>query len=322
MRRATQVSVCWGLFLVMAFLPRISDMRTMSAETDKAKKPFQIPENEQPFWDSAKVFLNAYAQRDADAIGELFTEDAEFFDEFGERTQGRQEIVALFQRVFETSPEASMEEIQVERVRHIKDDVALEEGTTVASDNVGGPRYTSRYVALHVKGDDGKWRINTLKDYPRQSGERQEQLTQLSWMLGEWVNQDSDSVVHTECDWSKDGNYLLRRFSIQTYDGRAMSGVQRIGWDPIHKKLRSWTFDSEGGFLTGFWTKQDDQWFLTNQGATAQGKSVTATSVYKVIDKEMVTWRFRELIVGDEVRGTGQPVTMVRRPPAPAAATN
>ncbi len=287
-----------------------------SRATENAER-FAIPENEKPFWASAQAFLDAYAKRDANAIGELFTQDAEFFDEFGERTEGRENIVAMFQDVFDTSAVASIEEINIQRVRHISPTVAIEEGIVVGSVEAGGPRYTNRYVALHTKGDDGKWRINTLKDHPREGGPRKEQLAQISWILGEWVNQDSDSVVHTNCDWSEDGNYLLRRFTVQTFDGREMNGVQRIGWDPARKKLRSWTFDSEGGFFNGLWTKQGSQWLLTIGGTTAEGKTVTGTAVYRIVDSEMITWQYRNLIVGDEVRSDSEPVTMVRRPPSP-----
>ena len=34
-----------------------------------------IPAREQPFWDSAQAFVDAYANRDAVAIGNMFTED-------------------------------------------------------------------------------------------------------------------------------------------------------------------------------------------------------------------------------------------------------
>ena len=58
------------------------------------KAASQIPPEEKPFWDSAQAFVDAYAQRDAAALGKLFTEDAEFYDEFGERTEGRTALVA------------------------------------------------------------------------------------------------------------------------------------------------------------------------------------------------------------------------------------
>jgi hypothetical protein len=170
---------------------------------------------------------------------------------------------------------------------------------------------------MHVKGDDGRWRINTLKDYPREGGPRREQLAQLSWLLGEWVNQDGQSVVHTECRWSDDGNFLLRSFAVQTYDGREMNGVQRIGWDPSIEKLRSWTFDSDGGFFDGLWTRHDNQWRVATSGVTAEGKKVTGMAVYTAVDDEMITWRHEHLIVGDEVRDDSPVVTMVRRPPEP-----
>lgn len=278
----------------------------------------QIPAEELPFRESAQAYLDAYAKRDAKAIGELFTEDAEFIDEFGVRTEGRESIVAMFEKVFDNAKEASIDEIIIERIRRISETVALEEGVVVAQEDPTAPRFACRYIALHKKGDDGKWRINTLKDFPREGSERQEQLSQLEWMTGEWVSQDSNSVVHTECRWSEDGNYLLRRFTAQTFDGREIDGVQRIGWDPARNTLRSWTFDSDGGFFSGLWTKQGDQWLLTKTGVTADGESVTATEAYLLVDHEKYQWHYRDLLVDGESFGEGEPVTMVRRPPEPA----
>ena len=106
--------------------------------------------------------MDAYAKRDAVAIGQLFTPDAEFYDEFGELTVGRESIVAMFQDVFETSPEALVDEIQIERIRPLSQMVVLEEGFVSTSESASGPRHRSRYVALHTKGNDGTWRINTL----------------------------------------------------------------------------------------------------------------------------------------------------------------
>ncbi|MEX2186471.1 MAG: nuclear transport factor 2 family protein [Pirellulales bacterium] len=296
---------------------------TVSQQTDdapadeKAEKKFEIPVEEKPFWDSAQAFVDAYAKRDAAAIGDMFTEDAEFRDEFGVRTVGRAAIVAMFTEVFAAAGDASIEAIDIDRIRRVTDVVALEEGNVVATDTADGPRYRSRYVALHVKGDDGRWRINTLKDFPREGGPRREQLAQLSWLLGEWVNQDDDSVVHTECRWSDDGNYLLRSFTVQSFDGRELNGVQRIGWDPAIEKLRSWTFDSGGGFFDGLWTRRDNQWYVATSGVNAEGKKVTGMAVYTAVDAEMITWRHENLIVGDEVRDNSPVVTMVRRPPEP-----
>lgn len=292
--------------------------QSSAQNTAEAPAAFEIPKQEQPFWDSAQRFLDAYAARDTKALGELFTENAEFLDELGVRSIGREAIVERFQQAFDESPEALLESVQIQDVRYIGDSVAVEEGTVLASLSADAPRVENRYAAIHHKGDDGVWRIAILKDFPRRDLGREEQLAQLNWMIGDWVNEDSQNRVHTSCRPSPDGNFLLREFNVLTNDGREMSGTQRIGWDPIHKKLRSWTFDSEGGFFSGFWNKTADGWLMTSSGVNAAGETVTSTAIYRIIDSEMLIWQFENLIIGDEVIGAGQPITMVRRPPSPA----
>lgn len=299
--------------------PEVANPETATGEAASAEV---IPADWKPFWDSAQAFVNSYANRDATAIGEMFTEDAELLDEFGELTEGRAAITDLFASVFEADEGAMIDEIQITRVRYISDSVALEEGFVQSSEVPGETGHRSRYVALHTKQADGKWLINTLKDFPREAVGRQQQLSQLAWMVGEWVNEDDESVVHTVCDWSPDGNYLLRHFTKQLRDGSELSGVQRVGWDPTRNKLRSWTFDSGGGFFQGLWTREGNRWLLNLAGVTSEGESVTATSVYTLVDAEMVIWQSQNLVVGEEFRGDSEPITMVKRPPVPVQAAN
>lgn len=277
----------------------------------------EVANEYKPFLASAQAFVDAYAKRDAAAIGNMFTADAEFLDEFGELTQGREAIIAVFDSVFRNSQTATIDEIVIERIRKITDRVVMEEGVVLAAESTDHVRTQSRYVALHTLEADGKWRINSLKNLPASTVGRKEQLEQLSWLTGNWVNEDDNSVVHTTCNWSEDGNYLLRRFNVQTRDGKEMSGVQRIGWDPARKKIRSWTFDSHGGFFSGLWTKHGKEWLLTSAGVTASGETVTATTAYTLHDAEMVTWQYRSMIVAGNVQEDMEPITMVKRPPPP-----
>lgn len=285
------------------------------------KPSIEVTKEHKPFLASAQAFVDAYAKRDATAIGNMFTEDAEFLDEFGELSQGRETIIAVFESVFRDSQTATIDEIVIERIRKITDRVVMEEGVVLAAESTDHVRTQSRYVALHTLEADGKWRINSLKNLPSSTVGRKEQLEQLSWLTGDWVNEDDNSVVHTTCNWSEDGNYLLRRFNVQTRDGKEMSGVQRIGWDPARKKIRSWTFDSHGGFFSGLWTKHGKEWLLTSAGVTASGETVTATTAYTLHDAEMVTWQYRSMIVAGNVQENLEPITMVKRPPPPLRST-
>lgn len=282
------------------------------------EQAFEIPELEKPFWKNAQDFVDAYAARDAKAIGELFTEEAEFLDELGVRVEGRDAIVNRFEQAFANSPDALIESIDITKVKYLGDSVALEEGFVMSSESEDMPRTSNKYAAIHQKGDDGVWRISILKDFPREESGRTEQLAQLSWMVGEWVNESSDTLVETTCRWSDDQNYLLRQFVVKTADGREMSGVQRIGWDPIRKKLRSWTFDSEGGFFSGYWARTSDGWLITSEGVSADGEPVVASATYQLVSFDRIVWQYKTLIVGDSVTDSHAPVTMVKKSPVPA----
>ncbi|WP_417849310.1 YybH family protein [Thalassoglobus sp.] len=306
-----------GPFVLLGMLLVVSNIATAQDSPQVDSEEFTVPAEEKPFWESAQSFVDAYASRDAEKIGELFTENAEFLDELGVRTHGRVAIVSRFKEAFVEGSQAMIEAINIEGVRHLSDTVAIEEGVVIATEGPGQPLNRNRYVAIHKKGEDGVWRIEILKDFPRKPLGREEQLAQLSWMLGEWVNEDSRAKVFTECGWSEDGNFLIREFVVRTFDGRELSGVQRTGWDPIHKKIRSWTFDSSGGFMSGIWTQLDGSWILTSAGFNSDGETVTSTAVYQIVDAETVKWHFENLVVGDEVHLSGNKITMVRQPPKP-----
>lgn len=320
MPRRLKVSLFLFLMLLLLSSTQFLARHANSAETEESTGPaaFQIPEAEKPFWDAAQMFVDAYAQRDAASIGALFTEDAEIFDEFGDVTQGRDDIIALYEQVFREYPRAAIDEINIHRVRYITDRVAIEEGRVVSASGSGGGRTMSRYVAIHVN-EDGAWRIDMLKNFAQEGLSRNEQLQRLAWLEGEWVSEDDESVVHTDCTWSDDGNYLLRRFTVRISGQDVMNGVQRIGWDPLQKQIRAWTFDSQGGFAEGVWNQNRDQWIVVSSGVNSEGESASATAIYTIIDAEMFTWQYRNLLVGNEFRKDIKPIVMTRRPPSPAA---
>ena len=64
-----------------------------------------------------------------------------------------------------------------------------------------------------------------------------------------------------------------------------ISGIQVIGWDPIAKAIRSWTFDSNGGFAEGKWEHRGDRWFISPaveylaQGVNIRPRSTTDRGV-------------------------------------------
>ena len=265
---------------------------------------------------TGESFVKAYCAADAKAIAAHFTTDAEYIDEQGNVYQGREAIEEAMTACLASNPGCQIE-MNIDSIRFVSPGVAVEDGTTTVMPSDGSELVISRYTAIHVK-TDGKWLAASVREHaPKDRRQHRAQLQQLAWLQGEWVDEDEDSVVIFSCATADNGNFLLRKFTIQIAGQEAMSGSQRIGWDPLTGKLRAWIFDSEGGYGDGFWHRDEDRWVLKSTGVTADGQPASSTSIYTFVDEHTMTWQS----VDHEIAGVQLPdselVTIVRRAPSP-----
>jgi hypothetical protein len=79
-----------------------------------------------------------------------------------------------------------------------------------------------------------------------------------------------------------------------------MKSSQRIGFDPLTGKVRSWMFDSDGGFADANWTPVEDSWVIKSSAVLPDGLTGSATVTVTPIDKDHFTLKGTERIVGDE----------------------
>ena len=260
------------------------------------------------------VFSRAYQARDVKAIAALFAPEAKLITEENEIIEGRDAIAKGFTEHFEEEPTTQME-LNVVAVKLLNAELAVETGTTKSiSAPDAAPEY-GKYTVLHAKRD-GKWLMLLVRDMEGDAPSNHERLLPLAWMVGDWVDESPESLVSTSCRWSPDGNFLLQDVRIQRAGKSIMQVNQRIGWDPLRKRIRAWVFDSEGGYGESVWTQVGDEWvskaeFVRNDGVTA-----TATNVFTRTGKDAYVWRSVDRVLGDEVLPTMQ-VTVVRKPPAP-----
>jgi len=263
-------------------------------------------------------FLKAYGQGDAKAVAAYFTADAEYVDELGNVFQGRAAIEDSMTEFFDENPGCKLE-MNVDTIRFVSPGIAVEDGTTTITRTKGDPTVDSLYTAVHVK-IDGKWLVASVRDHaPKNRRLHRSQLQQLDWLVGDWVDEGDDSIVIFSCQSVDSDNFLLRKFTIQVAGQEAMSGTQRIGWDPLTGKLRTWIFDSEGAFSDGLWHRDGENWILKLSGVTADGRTASSTSIYKFVNEHTMTWQS----VNHEIAGVQQPdsevVTIVRLAPTPVA---
>jgi uncharacterized protein (TIGR02246 family) len=259
-------------------------------------------------------FVKAYNAGDAKALAALFTPDGEAWDKEGNEAEGREEIAQTFGDLFAANPKRRIE-VSVESIRFIGADLALEVGTTKETNAPNEPPEYDRYTVLHVKRD-GKWQMALARDEEGPTTTAHEQLQPLAWLVGEWIDDGGSAVALSSCRWSEDGNFLLQDFKLQLNGRNAMNVSQRIGWDPLAKRIRSWVFDSEGGYGESVWTRDGSAWIIKATGVRPDGTTASATNALVPTGTDGYIWRSTDRIVGDE-RQPATEVKVVRKPPQP-----
>jgi uncharacterized protein (TIGR02246 family) len=273
------------------------------------------PDDEKAIKAAAEVFTRAYDSGDSAAVAALFTDDAEMIDEFGDVLEGRAAIQDFYARMFRERPGTRIT-VSMAALRFLGPDVAREVGHTRVTPAGGEPATLRRYTVLFVK-QAGKWLYSSVREEHASGIVHHERLKALEWMVGDWLDQSSDSTVHVTCQWSPDKNFLLRDFTIHVQGQPVMTVNQRIGWDPLHNQIRSWVFDSEGGFGEGIWTRKGNIWVIKSTGVLTDGRIATATNTLTPVGPNSVKWSSTERTLGDQFIGEPAEYVMVRRPPPP-----
>jgi uncharacterized protein (TIGR02246 family) len=259
-------------------------------------------------------FVKAYNEKDAKAVGTLFTADAEIEDEDGSVTRGRDAIVERFSGIFKEGKSNKLT-VETDSLRFLGTDVAIEDGTASLSTGADTPPETNQYSVIYAR-QAGRWLHARVRDEPPDD-DPHEQLTDLAWMLGDWVNESDDALVHTHVEWSKDGNFLLRDFDMKVEGRIALSGTQRIGWDAQRKQFRTWVFDDRGGFAEGLMSRDGDRWVIKSTGVRSDGQAVSVTSAVTVLGKDRLLWETSDRTLGGEAIPDTDRFTLVRPAPDP-----
>ena len=89
--------------------------------------------------------------------------------------------------------------------------------------------------------------------------------------------------------------------------------MQIIGWDAAAKQIRSWTFDSDGGFSEGQWTHKDDRWFVQKKGVLDDGGRATAVNILRRIDDNTFTIQSVSRTIDGELLPNIDEVRVVRQ---------
>ena len=267
---------------------------------------------------AAKQFVEAYNNHDSKTIASLFSKDAEIVERDGTRFVGREDIESAFAGMFKESPKAKIS-LSVDSLRFVTPNVAVEEGLSTSFADGETATVESTYRVAHVKRG-GKWLIAGARTIDDNVLSAYEYLRDLEWMVGDWVDEGSDSVVTTSVSWAPKRAFLLREFTVKVGGQSVLSGTQRIGWDSRKQQFRSWAFDSEGGYVEGLWTRVGDGYVIRSSGYLLDGTAVSGTTRVDRENNDRFSWSMFNRLRGDEIM-PDVTLTIVRTPPGPGADT-
>jgi hypothetical protein len=232
----------------------------------------------------------------------------------GTEINGRDAIQQSFETAFGESPKAAIS-VVVDSLKFLTSDVAVEEGFTTSFPDGDTLTARSRYTVVHLK-KDGKWLMQSVRVVEEESLSAYGELQPLEWLIGEWIDEGRSENVETTFRWDENKSFLLEEFQVVRGENIVLKGTQRIGWDPQAKQIRSWTFDSAGGFGEATWTPTGDDWVVKAKAVTADGTSASATRTLTRAATDRVIWSATERLAGNEAL-PDLAVTMVRKPPKP-----
>jgi uncharacterized protein (TIGR02246 family) len=260
------------------------------------------------------AFIKAFDAGDADAAAATYTETAIVVEDRGEKVEGRAAIRGLYAGSFADNPGSKIA-IRSDLLRFLGAETAIEQGRTTITPPAGrGAPEISRYTAIYIK-HDGRWLQSVVRDEAAHDVTPHERLKELEWLVGDWVNESQDAVVSTTCKWAPGGNFLVRDFTMKTKGRPVLSGSQRIGWDPLSHRFKTWIFDSEGGHGEGHWTRTGDQWVIKLEGVNQDGKPVSATNIVTRLGKDRMGWQSTDRTLGGAAIPGIDEFIVVRTPP-------
>jgi uncharacterized protein (TIGR02246 family) len=313
-----EAAMKWAFIFLVATMAQLASASVACAADETPEKSSAAPQNadeEVAIRAAGAAFVDAYNVRDAKKLAALWSPEAVYVDPLtGEETVGRAAIEAIFTAAFADKQDIKLA-VDVNSIDFVSPNVALVQGTAHVL-RPGGDPEDSEFKAVRVKRD-GKWLLDRVSEVEKEKTlpSNYEHLKELEWMVGSWHDDDPRPAIEiqTDCEWTKNKNFLTRSFAIAIDDRVKKSGMQIIGWDPVAKQIHSWTFDSDGAFAEGTWSHKGDKWLIQNTGTLPDGGKATSTNIMTYVDDNSFKWESVNREIDGELQPNVDPVMVVRR---------
>src|SRR5262245_5323691 len=216
-------------------------------EADKAAIDKLIKENSQ-----------AFNNRDAAAIAANWTADGEYIRNDGDPIRGRTEVQKGYAEFFKTLKGKPTVEVQTDKLRFPSADTAVSE-VTLRLKNEQGEVIGSSWRNTLLAREGGTMKVAMVQEWDRDSS-LDDSLKDLEWLIGTWRMDTRDRDVTTTYEWDESKKLIRGKYTDKQGGREVESGTQVFGKDNADGGIRSWVFQSDGGFGDGLWTRDGKKW--------------------------------------------------------------
>jgi uncharacterized protein (TIGR02246 family) len=283
--------------ILMVLGPLSLCLLPLAVKSDEGKT--STANDEQAIRQTVNVYADAFNKGDLDALAAVWAPDAEYISEKGTITKGRAAIANLFKQYMGGLKGARMA-FKVTSVRPLTADVVMQDGVSTLT-RTDGSTEEGPFAAVWFK-KDGKWLLRSVRDLPYEAEENPGAggaLKDLKWMIGDWVAEKEG--INVSVRWALNRAFLLQAYKMKGAEGE-VEVQQLVGFDPLTGKIKSWTFDSLGGYGEGLWTREGNSWEIETAGVLPNGQTGTAVNAIRCVDDQHAVFAARNREIG------GQPI--------------
>jgi len=177
--------------------------------------------------------------------------------------------------------------ITTEEIKQLTPDVKVSRGFATVTPAKGAAT-TTRYTLVKVRKGD-HWEISQMNEREAPPLNAYAKLAALEWLVGNVARQERKSNRPVQNQLGGRQNFLVRTIHVQGNE-TTTDGWEIIGWDPVRQQIRSWIFDSNGGFGETIWVNNGDDWLIRASNVLPDGSRSTAENVLTKVDDNKFTW--------------------------------
>jgi uncharacterized protein (TIGR02246 family) len=257
------------------------------------------PKDKEAIAKKGEMFVELFHKGDAEGLAAFWIADGEHSDESGRTLKGRKAIEAAFKEMFAAHKGLKLR-VDSEALRFVTPDVAIEDGVAEVIPADGTAPTRARFTIVHVK-QNGGWHISSLRNAMEAPPSNAQHLESFAWLIGNWAGErQKGELEKLSLAWTKNKNFIAGSFSTSARDVSLSKVEVRIGWDPVAKRVRSWSFDDSGAFGESSWTPEPKKLVAKSTLVLPDGKKAAATFIISAVDADTIALDVRDRTVGDE----------------------